>query len=139
MARKEHFTLRLMPDTLFRLERQATRRGEPKSVLAEQLIEEGIRMMEHPSIIFRDGPAGRRPGLAGCGLDVWEVIETVRNEGGDISAAARYLNIAPHLVSSAAGYYVDYPEEIDAWIALVGATAAEAEDAWRRRQELLTG
>ncbi len=34
-------------------------------------------MDEHPGIVFRDGPTGRRAALAG-GPDVWEVIATLK-------------------------------------------------------------
>lgn len=33
---------------------------------------------EHPGIVFRPGPTGRRAGLAG-GPDVWEVVRAVRS------------------------------------------------------------
>lgn len=136
MARKEHFTLRLNPDTVRELERKAERSGQPKTVLAERYLEEGLRMAKHPGIIFRDGPAGRRPGLAGHLLDVWEIIETVHNEGGDRVAAAMYFGLSLHLVNAAFAYYVDYPKEIDAWIECNTAMADEEERAWRQRQNL---
>lgn len=34
------------------------------------------RIADHPGIIFKDGPSGRRAALA-CGPDVWEVIKFV--------------------------------------------------------------
>jgi uncharacterized protein (DUF433 family) len=91
-------------------------------------------MAEHPGIVFRTAAAGRRPGIAGSGLDVWEVVETVHNEGGDTRAAAEYLSLAPGLVAAAMGYYADHPDEIDAWIELNRLESEEAEAAWRRRQ-----
>jgi len=33
----------------------------------------------HPLIRFVDGPTGRRASLVGAGLDVWEVIATIRD------------------------------------------------------------
>lgn len=47
-------------------------------------------MADHPGLVFREGPTGRRPRLAG-GPDVWEVIETFLDEARDVEAAARYL------------------------------------------------
>jgi uncharacterized protein (DUF433 family) len=138
MARKEHFTLRLNPATIQRLERRAHLLGQPKTVLAEQCLEEGMRMAEHPGIIFRDGPAGRRPGLAGHRLDVWDVVETVKHEGGDAGAAAEYLGINRSLVVAALAYYADYQDEIDRWIERNTALADEAEAAWRRQSSTLT-
>lgn len=91
-------------------------------------------MAEHPGIVFRDGPAGRRPGIAGRHLDIWEIIETVQHAGGDSQAAAAYLRIPPNVISAAIDYYSDYPAEIDQWIELNRLEARDAEAVWRRRQ-----
>src|SRR5437868_2447915 len=93
---------------------------------------EGLRMAEHPDIVFRDGPAGRRPGLAGHHFDVWEIVETFHNEGDDTPAAAVYLGVSPGLVSAAIDYHVDHQSEIDEWIERNRRMAEEAEEAWRR-------
>jgi hypothetical protein len=37
-------------------------------------------MDDHPGIVFRDGPTGRRAGLA-AGPDVWEVVSALRSTG----------------------------------------------------------
>ncbi len=88
-------------------------------------------MDRHPGIVFRSGPSGRRPGLAG-GPDIWEVARVLRNvdERGDkaIAEAAKWLGLSAAQVRIASEYYADYPEEIDAWLARVDAEAAEAEE-----------
>ena len=38
------------------------------------LIEEGLRMGEHPGIIFKPGPARAAPRFVIAGPDVWEVM-----------------------------------------------------------------
>jgi len=43
-------------------------------------------MMEHPGVLFRTGPTGRRAGLA-AGPDVWEVVRAVRSARGAEPAA----------------------------------------------------
>ncbi len=91
-------------------------------------------MDEHPGIVFRDRPAGRRPGLSGHGLDVWEIVETIQNEDGNPQAAAAYLGINPTLVITALAYYLDYKDEIDQWIDRNRALAADTEASWLRRQ-----
>src|SRR6202043_4196591 len=45
---------------------------------SNRLVDEALRMHEHPLIAFKDGPAGRRARLVG-GPDVWEVIGAVRS------------------------------------------------------------
>ena len=83
-------------------------------------------MAGHPGIVFRDGAGGRRAALAGHRIDVWQVIETVRQEGGDLDGAAEYFGISADLVSAAVGYYADHRDEIDAWIEGNAALAREA-------------
>jgi len=134
MARKEHFSLRLSPETVRRIVRRSELSGRPKTALAEQFLQERVRMAEHPGIVFRDGSAGRRASLAGHRLDVWEIVETVLNEYGDTQAAAAYLGIKPSLVTTALDYYLDYKDEIDLWIERNRALAADAEATWLRRQ-----
>jgi hypothetical protein len=93
-------------------------------------------------VIFRDGLAGRRAGLAG-GPDVWEVIGGL--VGGDVAVADRInravelFGLSPQQVGAALDYYADFTTEIDDEIAANLAAAEEAEAAWRRRQDLLAG
>lgn len=102
---------------LERLERRAAERGVTQTALVERYVEEGLRMDDHPGICFADGPAGRRARVAGTGLDVWEVVETVLDNDGSAAEAADYLAIAEPLVRNALRYYADFPFEIDDWIA----------------------
>ena len=94
-------------------------------------------MDEHPLVRFADGPAGRRARLVGCGLDVWEAVATVRDNSGDLAAAAAYLEIPLGLVQAAVGYYGAYQPEIDEWIELNEQEAAEAHAAWLAGQAAL--
>src|SRR5271154_888869 len=52
--------------------------GLSLSSAANRLVDEALRMAEHPGIIFRSGPSGRRAALSG-GPDVWEVIRAVKS------------------------------------------------------------
>ena len=45
------------------------RPGWSMSSAANWLVDEGLRMAEHPGVVFRDGPTGRRAGLV-TGPDV---------------------------------------------------------------------
>ncbi len=67
-------------------------------------------------IEFLEGPNGRRASLVARGLDVWEVIATVRDNDGSLTAAAEYLQVPTGLIEAAAAYYGEYREEIDAEI-----------------------
>ena len=137
MAPRTHFNLRVQPATLEALERQAGRRGEPKSNYAAQLLDEAVRAADHPGIVFRDGPAGRRAALAGRRLDVWQIVETVHDNHGDPAAAATYHELSAAQIDAAIGYYADFTAEIDEVIRRNEDLAAEAEAASRRRAAVL--
>lgn len=112
----DHYTLRLAPGTRHRLAEGARRTGLPERSLAQRYVEEGLRHDAHSLIEFVDGPSGRRASLRGRGLDVWEVIATVRDNDGSMSGAAAYLQVPAGLVEAAVAYYGEYQEEIDAEI-----------------------
>jgi len=139
-ATQKPFSIRMSERTLERLDLDAHRRGEAKARIAERLIDEGLRMEDHPGIVFRDGPAGRRAALAG-GPDVWEVIETLRGTGltGEraIAATAEWGALSPAQVRTAARYYGDFREEIDERIAHNSQEADRQRAAWERAREAL--
>lgn len=95
-------------------------------------------MAEHPGVMFRPGPAGRRAAVVG-GPDVWEIVETFIAEGREVDATARYLNLPVGLVRSAIDYYADNREEIDEWIRRNRLFADEAEAASVRRRRVIGG
>jgi len=125
-------TLRLPAQLKGSLARQAAREGATQTALAERYLEEAIRAADHPGVVFRDGPAGRRAAVAG-GPDVWEIVGSFLAEGSDASAAADYLSLPVRLVHVAVGYYAEYPEEVNAWLERNQALADEAEARFRRR------
>ncbi len=114
-APRRHRSFRLHERTLERLERQAHESEQSLTALAERYLDEGMRLDRHPGVVFVDGPAGRRPRLAGTGLDIWEVIETVRDSENSAESAAAYLDIPVSRVHLAVRYYADHGDEIDAW------------------------
>jgi hypothetical protein len=56
----------------------AAHREMTLSSATSRLVDEALRLGEHPLITFKDGPAGRRARLVG-GPDVWEVIVAVHS------------------------------------------------------------
>lgn len=137
MTARGHLSLRPTRATLERLERRARQSAQPKTSLAERYLAEGLEMDDFPGIHFVDEPLGRRPALAGTGLDVWEVVETVKANDGSISEAAAYLEIDPAVVERAVRYYGTHREEIDAWVARVHELADEEERKWLSAREAL--
>ena len=87
--------------------------GVTRTTVAERLLEEGLRLVEHPGIAFRDGASGeRRAAISGTRLDVWMVVGIIR-ANRDAEGAAVYLGVPTHRIEAAARYYAAYPDEID--------------------------
>jgi hypothetical protein len=134
-------SIRFTPSLLARLRQRArTMTGASAAGLAQRLIDEGLRMADHPGVIFKDGPSGRRAALA-FGPDVWEVIKFLRevDERGPaaIDAAAEVFAADTSRIATAISYYGDYADEIDGEIADADEASARAEAAWRVQQHLI--
>jgi len=140
MAQTRQFSARLDRTVVDRLERRGARGGLNRSRLAERYIDEGMRMEDHPGILFRDGPAGRRAGLAG-GPDVWEVIAAIRASGLEddaaVTATAQWAGLTATQVRAAVGYYAEYRDEIDERVRRSVEEADADEERWRREQNAL--
>lgn len=123
---------RYAPETLKRLERRARAEGSSRSALIQRYVAEGLEMDEYPSIVFRPGPAGRRPGLVG-GPDVWEVVAVFRSFE-DVEKTAEWLDQPSTAIEAALRYYQAHRVEIDDWIRRNEEAAEAAERVWRARQ-----
>lgn len=136
----KHVSFRMDSQVFERLERRRRLAGRRRPELMSRYIDEGLRMEDHPGILFRSGPAGRRPALVD-GPDVWEVIRVVRNVEvtGEraVDQAAQWLGLRRDRVEAALRYYAEYAPEIDDWIARVDEAADHAQAIWRRRQSAL--
>lgn len=136
MSAARQFSARFDTGVVDRLERRGVRSGLNKSRLAERYIDEGLRMDDHPGIVFRDGPSGRRAGLA-AGPDVWEVIGALASSSlaGDeaIQSVAEWTGLSTRQVRDAIGYYSEYRDEIEERIRRNEDEADAAERRWREQ------
>lgn len=135
--RSVHRSFRFPASLGERLQRRASQAGESANSLAGRYIEEGLRMDEHPLVQFRDGAGGRRAALVGTRLDVWQVIETLRNSENSISETADYLSIPDTWVRACVRYYAEYTDEVDSFAELQRELAAREEELFRREQSVL--
>ncbi len=130
------------PGAYERLKRRAAQRAESISSVGERLIDEGLRMEAHPGIVFRDGPSGRRAGLA-AGPDVWEVVGLLRGLRGSVeervAASAAQLGLTDAQVRTTSRYYAEFTDEIDAEIANNDDIANREMAAWENERRLLSG
>ena len=132
-AVRELRSFRLPADTASRLDLTAAASGMTRTALAERLLDEGLRRLRHPRIDFVDGPAGRRPFILGTGLDVWEIVATIKASNGSVEEAAEYLQASPAIVEAAARYHAEFRDEIDRWIE-TNEKMADREERLHRRQ-----
>jgi len=121
--------------------------GWSMSSAANRLVDEGLRMSEHPGVVFRDGPTGRRAGLVG-GADVWEIVRALKSarasepalsEDDVLELVASNSGLPVRLVRTAVRYWASYPDEVDREIDAAEAAEESAEAAWRRQRGLLAG
>ncbi len=93
-----------------------------------------------PGIVYRDGPTGRRAGLA-LGPDVWEVVSAIRHAPGaaetKLRAAAEQLTLPEEQVRLALDFAAEYADEVEARIALNDAAAHRARVLAERRARLM--
>jgi hypothetical protein len=139
--------VRFEPAVLERLRRYVRAHpGLSASALTSRFVDEALRMEEHPGVLFRDGPSGRRAVLIG-GPDVWEVVRVVQSARGaepdlDVQAvvelAAETMGLPQRKVRVALDYWAAYPDEIDQQIHDADGAERAAEERWQREQRLLS-
>ena len=102
-------------------------------------------MSEYPGVVFRDGPTGRRAGLAG-GPDVWELVRAIKsaraaapelNEEQLLALVVSNTGVPIRMVRTALSYWASYPSDIEAQIDAADEAETAAEDAWHRQRGLL--
>ena len=119
---------RLDATLLERLRRASIREQLSLSQLVERFLEEAMRVEEWPGIVFRSGPVGRRAGVVG-GPDVWEIARDLdaaaaAGSADPIGTVVASTDLSEDQVRLAAGYRVDYPDEIEARVAADAALTA---------------
>lgn len=125
-------SIRFEPQVSRRLASYVSRHpGATRSAVAARYVDEGLRMDEHPGVVFRDGPAGRRAVVVG-GPDVWQVVQAVQagRTGEPELSDDRLLEMVEantgvplRMIKTALDYWSAYPDEVDAMV----SHAAQAE------------
>lgn len=116
------------------------------SAAVNRFVDEGLRMEEHPGILFRSGPIGRRAVVVG-GPDVWQVVQAVRNArsaepGLDpdqlLDLVARNTGVSREMISVALAYRAAFPAEVDAAAGDADRVEEMELARWMSTRELLT-
>ncbi len=109
------------------LNRELERRGATEwSAGVLSILDEALRMMRAPGIVFVEGRGGRRAAVAHSGLEVWEIVATWLEAGRSFEELrAAYPELSELQLRSALNYYALYPAEIDARLAREAAWTPE--------------
>ncbi len=114
MAKNSPLSLRLPPDLLGEIQKEARKTDRPTSKVIRSLLEEGVRMRRCPGIGFVPGPSGRRATVAGTGIDVWEVVRVFKSCHKNFKNLSRALpQLSRPQLEAAIYYYRRHPNEID--------------------------
>ena len=140
-------SVRFDPDVLGRLNAYVKAHpGTSLSSAGNLLVDEALRSHDHPMIVFRDGPSGRRARLVG-GPDVWEVIRAVRSTRSAepgltadevVELVADNAGLGVEMVREALAYWAEYSDEIDAFIERADSETARARERWSRQHDPLS-
>ncbi len=107
-------TLRFRQELRSEIDRIARLSRRSFSEVAQDLIDEALRMRKYPGIYFAEEPAGREAKIAGTGLAVWEVIAVFQAVSKDQKALERRFHwLTDAQLKVALLYYHAYPQEID--------------------------
>ena len=141
-------SIRFDPEVLGRLTAYvAAHPGTTLSSAGNRLVDEALRSQEHPLVIFRDGPAGRRARLVG-GPDVFQIVRAAHSARQAepaltstelVGIVAETSGVPEALIRAAIAYWADYPAEVDALVARADEEEARARQRWEREQGLLAG
>src|SRR5216683_970621 len=109
-------TMRLRRSLRENLEATAARNRRSVADVAQELLEEALRMRQCPGIYFADEPSGRTAKIGGTGLGVWEVVRdfSMDQDAGRIRKTFPQLSQAQ--VTAALMYYARYRDDVQAKI-----------------------
>lgn len=107
-------SIRIQERTFKEIEQIARESGKDFSAVANELLDEAVKMQRCPGIVFSEGTKGRRARIAGTGIEVWEVIATYKGLAEDFGRLRKaYHWLTEQQLRSALGYYRVYPKEIN--------------------------
>lgn len=133
-------SIRLTDDLRRQLAGAAADEGTTVTDLIERFAREGLACAEHPGIVFKPAPTGRRAALAG-GPDVWEIASALRHVAGSeahrVTVLAEEFGIHERQVVIAVNYAAAHRGEIDAHVAANDRALEEAERVAGERERLM--
>jgi uncharacterized protein (DUF433 family) len=98
------------------LEVTAARNRRSVADVAQELLDEALRMRHCPGIYFADEPSGRTAKIGGTGLGVWEVVRDFDKDQDADRIRKAFPQLSPAQITAALMYYARYRDEVRAQI-----------------------
>jgi uncharacterized protein (DUF433 family) len=112
------------------LETAALRTRRSVADVAQELLDEALRMRQCPGIYFADEPSGRVAKIGGTGLAVWEVVRDFAKDEDPARLRKAFSQLSEAQITAALMYYARYRDEVQA---KVDANAALTPESLERR------
>src|SRR6266850_5830282 len=119
-------TMRLRQSLRKDLEATAARNRRSVADVAQELLDEALRMRYCPGIYFADEPSGRTAKIGGTGLGVWEVVRDFSLDQDTDRIRKAFPQLSRVQITAALMYQARYREEIQAKIQENAALTPEA-------------
>jgi len=98
------------------LETTAARTRRSVADVAQELLDEALRMRKCPGIYFADEPSGRTAKIGGTGLAVWEVLRDFSKDQNSRRIRKAFPQLSQAQVTAALMYNSRYRDEVQAKI-----------------------
>src|SRR5437870_4403869 len=118
-------TMRLRRSLRKDLEATAERTRRSVADVAQELLDEALRMRQCPGIYFADEPSGRTAKIGGTGLGVWEVVRDFSKDQDADRIRAAFPQLSQAQITAARMYYARHRDEVQAKIAANDALTPE--------------
>ena len=105
-------TLRLRRSLRDDLVAMAERSRRSVADVAQELLDEGLRMRLCPGIYFAGEPSGRTVKIGGTGLGVWEVLRDFCRDNDVEALRQTFPDLSQAQLTAALLYYRRYPDEV---------------------------
>ena len=107
-------TMRLRRSLRNLLQETAARYRRSLADVAQELLDEALRMRQCPGIYFADEPSGRTAKIGGTGLGVWEVLRDFTTDQNPERIRKAFPQLLQAQVTAALMYYTRYRDEVQA-------------------------
>jgi uncharacterized protein (DUF433 family) len=121
-------TMRLRQSIRRDLEAAAARTRRSVADVAQELLDEALRMRQCPGIYFADEPGGRTAKVGGTGLGVWEVVRDFSRDQRADRIRKAFPQLSQAQITAALMYHARFRDEVQAKIDANVALTPEAID-----------